>query len=133
LRARILGVVFLALLDEILAVLILLFWLPHFGVEIPLFYVVVILLGLAALSYMIYVLVKPVVVRPPVIGAEAMIGLKGEALTKLNPAGLVMVGGEIWRAQALESPIERRERVMVMAVEGLTLKVKKAQPDSGTL
>ncbi|RLI15255.1 MAG: hypothetical protein DRO43_01755 [Candidatus Hecatellales archaeon] len=129
-KTKILAVALLASLDEVIAVAAILFWLPHLGIEFPLSYALSVLAGLALLSYFIYRIIKPVVVKPPIVGVEAMIGLTGEALTMLNPKGLVAVGSEKWKAVALEGPISEGEKVSVVAVEGLTLKVKKRQPDS---
>ena len=132
-KAKILGAALLASLDEILAVFILLLLLPHLGIMVPPLYLVAALLGLAVLSYIIYLLVKPVIVRSPMVGAEALIGLKGTALTRLEPEGLIMLEGERWKAQAVGGTIEKNEKVVVVGVEGLTLKVKRFQPDSGIL
>ena len=118
-KAKSLAAAMLASLDEVIAVVIIIFWLPYLGVEVPPLYAFTILVGLAIFSYLLYRVIKPVVVKPPLVGAEAMVGLTGETLTKLSPKGLVVVGGEKWRAVALE---------------GLTLKVKRCQPEpSGIL
>jgi len=130
LKTKTLAVALLASLDEVVAVVIILLWLPHLGIKVPPSYTITILAGLAFLSYLLYRIIKPVVVKPPIIGVEAMIGLTGQALTTLNPRGLVAVGSEKWKAVALEGPIREGEKVLVVAVEGLTLKVKKGQPAS---
>jgi membrane-bound serine protease (ClpP class) len=59
-------------------------------------------------------------------GAEAMIGQTGEALTDINPEGKVMVSGEIWNAYSKHT-IKKGEKVEIVAVEGLKLKVRKAK------
>ena len=64
--------------------------------------------------------------RKPETGADAMIGKIGEALTDINPKGKVMVMGEIWEAYS-KHPIKKGEKVQVVAVEGLRLKVKRAK------
>lgn len=133
-KAKSLAAALLASLDEVIAVVIIIFWLPYLGVEIPPLYAFTILVGLAIFSYLLYQVIKPVVVKPPLVGAEAMVGLTGETLTRLSPKGLVAVGGEKWRAVALEGFIGEGEKVLVVAVEGLTLKVKRRQPEpSGIL
>jgi membrane-bound serine protease (ClpP class) len=55
---------------------------------------------------------------------EGMLGLEGEAKTDVHASGQVFVHGEYWNAWS-EEPIARGERIMVAAVEGLKLKVKK--------
>ena len=58
-------------------------------------------------------------------GKEGMIGLEGEAKTDVHGRGQVFVRGEYWNAWS-DAPIEKGERVKVEAVEGLRLKVKRA-------
>ena len=62
--------------------------------------------------------------QKPTTGREGIVGEIGTAMTALNPAGDVKVHGEIWRAFANEK-IKKGEKVEVLAVEGLELKVKK--------
>jgi membrane-bound serine protease (ClpP class) len=65
--------------------------------------------------------------QPIRTGAESYRGRTGLALDALDPAGQVQVAGELWTAEALpDSPaIHGGDRVQVVRVEGLRLKVKK--------
>lgn len=65
--------------------------------------------------------------RKPVSGKEGMIGERGVAKTRLSPTGTVLVHGELWRAVSLTGEIKEGERVEVVEVDGLTLKVKKLE------
>src|SRR5574341_1036485 len=58
-------------------------------------------------------------------GKEGLIGLRGEAKTDISPAGQVFVRGEYWSARS-DEPVKKGEKVIITAVEGLTLTVKKA-------
>jgi membrane-bound serine protease (ClpP class) len=58
-------------------------------------------------------------------GEKGMIGMTGVARTKLDPEGSVFVHGEIWKAEA-DQTIKKGEKVKVVGVEDLTLKVTKA-------
>lgn len=58
-------------------------------------------------------------------GAEGLVGARGEVLSACRPEGQVRVHGELWRARA-ERPVEEGERVCVLAVDGLTLRVEPA-------
>ena len=66
--------------------------------------------------------------RPVEVGREALIGRFGEARTPLAPAGSVQVAGELWSAavEAGAPGIAAGERVEVMGVEGLRLRVRPA-------
>jgi membrane-bound serine protease (ClpP class) len=68
----------------------------------------------------------------PSTGSEGLIGQKGPVRTALTAAaedatfsGMVLVAGELWRAQADEA-IEKGAVVRVTAVDGFTLHVKRS-------
>ena len=58
-------------------------------------------------------------------GREGLIGLTGEARTDIGGKGQIFVRGEYWNAWS-DEPVAKGEKVTVVAVEGLRLKVKKA-------
>jgi membrane-bound serine protease (ClpP class) len=62
--------------------------------------------------------------RRPVTGVEGLIGERGLSLESLDPAGTVRVHGEIWRAIAAGGSIGKGEKIEVVGLENLTLKVK---------
>jgi len=62
--------------------------------------------------------------RRPLTGESALVGQRGVADTDLVPEGWIRVVGERWRALA-EVPVSTGEKVTVVGVEGLTLRVKK--------
>ncbi len=59
-------------------------------------------------------------------GTDAMVGAECRCLTALAPQGKVLVSGEYWDAVSQE-PMEPGQCGQVVAVEGLTLKVKPKQ------
>lgn len=94
------------------------FWLLPLSVAVPIYGVV---LGLTAL------IAWPVVTamrRPHVTGVEGMVGARGEALTELNPHGLIRCQGEVWSATA-DGAIPAGERIRVVAVDRLHLQVAR--------
>lgn len=62
--------------------------------------------------------------RRPTTGAEGLVGEWGTADSDLAPEGKITVHGEYWNAWS-DEPIARGERVQVIAVEGLRLKVRR--------
>jgi membrane-bound serine protease (ClpP class) len=58
-----------------------------------------------------------------ITGEQGMIDAIGEARTSLEPTGKVFVKGEYWDAVA-DEPVPAGERVRVVEVEGMVLKVK---------
>jgi membrane-bound serine protease (ClpP class) len=57
-------------------------------------------------------------------GSEGLVGEKGVAQTKISPEGNVTIHGEIWKAIG-DQVIKKGDRVRVVSVDGLTLKVEK--------
>jgi membrane-bound ClpP family serine protease len=53
--------------------------------------------------------------------------MTGVATTALDPLGTVFIRGEYWRARA-DQPIGANERVEAIAVQGMELCVRRAQP-----
>ncbi|GBD28614.1 hypothetical protein HRbin31_00633 [bacterium HR31] len=62
--------------------------------------------------------------RRPVSGREALVGRVGVAKTDLDGQGLVLVAGEDWTAES-DEPVRAGERVRVVSVEGLRLRVRR--------
>jgi membrane-bound serine protease (ClpP class) len=71
----------------------------------------------ATLAYRTYI-------RKPEAGSRGMLGEVGWTRTRIAPWGKVFVHGEIWNARS-DEVIEVGERVQVLEVQGLTIKVKK--------
>ena len=61
---------------------------------------------------------------------KRLIGQIGTATTALNPRGSVLIAGEQWTALADSGkPVAVGERVIILEIEGLVLKVFKADED----
>ena len=61
---------------------------------------------------------------------KRLMGQIGTATTALNPRGSVLIAGEQWTALADSGkPVAVGERVIILEVEGLVLKVFKADED----
>ena len=69
--------------------------------------------------------------RPPATGVEGLVGKTAIVRERLAPEGQVMVSGEIWRAVAQGEPLEPGAQVRIVSVDGLTLKVAKAEAKGG--
>jgi membrane-bound serine protease (ClpP class) len=62
----------------------------------------------------------------PTTGVEGLVGMRGKAITTLNPRGKVFVHGEYWNAESDEE-IGEGEGIEVTKVCDLTLKVKRSR------
>ncbi len=67
----------------------------------------------------------------PSTGKEGLIGEEGWTDSEIAPEGRVFVRGEYWNARS-DEPICRGEKVVVVAVEGLLVRVKKAGTGDST-
>jgi membrane-bound serine protease (ClpP class) len=67
------------------------------------------------------------------VGVEALLGRVGIAQTDLDPTGMIHVAGELWSAEMSDRAQELKAgtRAEVVAAEGLRLKVKAEEPQSG--
>jgi membrane-bound serine protease (ClpP class) len=62
----------------------------------------------------------------PQTGQEELVGQRGVVRQILDPAGLVFVHGELWRAHTTGEPIPPGESVRVEAIgDGLVLEVER--------
>jgi len=85
------------------------------GVSIGLIFAVILAIALRAL-------------RAPIrTGQEGMRGMTGTALTDLAPSGQVQAASELWTAELADGspPVKKGDKVLVVKVDGLRLKVKK--------
>ena len=61
--------------------------------------------------------------RPVVSGVEEMVGQRGEVVEAFDKRGFVHVHGEDWQADT-QQPVKSGDRVKVMGIEGLILKIE---------
>jgi membrane-bound serine protease (ClpP class) len=60
----------------------------------------------------------------PRVGAEALVGAEGVAVSDCRPSGRVRVHGEVWRAVCREG-VDAGDGVVVLGVSDLTLQVRR--------
>ncbi|MEB3861721.1 MAG: hypothetical protein GSR84_05830 [Desulfurococcales archaeon] len=77
----------------------------------------------AATAFLVYKVVEAHS-REVKVGPEALIGARGRVVEDLDPEGMVMVGGELWRAVSAQGTIPKGSIVRVKAIEDLTLIVE---------
>ncbi len=77
-------------------------------------------------GFFIFAVTKAIKARltKPTTGKEGIIGEIGTVVTKLAPEGRVAIHGEFWKAES-DQPIDAGEKVEVIGVNNLILKVKK--------
>jgi membrane-bound serine protease (ClpP class) len=61
----------------------------------------------------------------PVTGADGLVGETGITKEVLNPAGMVLVHGELWQAESMSGEINTGEKIRVKSMQGFKLFVEK--------
>ena len=119
------GKVLLLLADEaaIIVVIVLVMWIFKIRIQLWLAIVIVVLLGLVA--FFVSRAAIPTFRRKHATGTGAMIGQEGTVVEEIAEEGVVRVMAEYWRARSVGGVIGEGEVVEVVAVEKLTLVVKK--------
>jgi len=107
----------------IVLIVLLVLWL----LKIPISWAIIIFLVLlfVVLTFTMHKLIIPALHRRSVTGSEGMIGLEGEVIEPLTPNGLIVVKGEYWQARSVNGNISAGEKVEIVAIDGLTAKVKR--------
>ena len=99
---------------------------PHFEqVSIPLVIFVGIFIGLIFAVILTYALRAQG--RPVITGSARLAGQTGFAVSEIDPSGQAQLASELWSADLAEAsePLHRGDRLEVVKVEGLRLKVRK--------
>lgn len=63
--------------------------------------------------------------KKPVTGQEGLVGMEGVARTDIMKEGMVMVRSELWQAESGREKIKKGEKIRVVGIRGMTLKVEK--------
>ena len=108
------------ILEQAVAVIIVLGVLPLLNIYIPLWGMICILAALLLFSVYTYIMGRRALSKKPMFTSEAIIGLEGITTTRLSPNGYIKVKGELWKASS-ESIIDVGETIIVTEIEGLKL------------
>jgi membrane-bound ClpP family serine protease len=113
------------LLDEAVALALVLFllWFFRISVSPPIAIVMALLLG--TIAFISHKVIIPSFHKKQVTGSEGMIGLEAEVVEALTPAGVVRVTGEYWKAKSVGDDIVAGTDVEILGLNGLVLEVKR--------
>jgi len=113
------------LLDDVVALLIIILILHLLKIQIPLPIIITAAILLGILLFIINRAIIPDFRRKPVTGQEGMVGLQGSVIKTLSPIGTVIIEGEHWKAKSVDGKVIRTdESVQVVGVDRLTLLVR---------
>ncbi len=117
--------VLVLLLDEAVAIALVLAALWFFKISLPLWLAIVIALLLGALAFGTHKLIIPSFHARQVTGREGMIGLVGEVIEPLTPSGVIRIEGEYWKARSVEGNVLAEQEVEILDLKQHVLEVKR--------
>jgi membrane-bound serine protease (ClpP class) len=109
------------MLEEVVLVAVVLWLLPLFNINIPLWGLAILMVALAIYSYIMYRVGRSTFLMKPKVAAETIIGDDGKVTKRLAPEGYVKVQGVLWKATCVESELEVGDDVVVVDINGLRL------------
>lgn len=123
---KLLLTIIVSLVDEVIIIFVLFFVLSRFGIEMPIWLIITLVLIFSVITYAIYRALK----KSPLLGFDNMIGKSGLAISKITREGTIKIDRELWAAKAEQDNIEKGEEVTVTGQTGLKLTViKKSQEE----
>lgn len=126
--ARLIFAVVSTLLEEAAIVVIVRWALPEIDVHIPLWGLIVVMVGWGAYSVLTYRLGSRALGQKPLVSLPEMVGSKGEVVSPLAPEGLIKIRGELWLAKSAGGDIELGGKVIVVGQDSLKLVVHESSP-----
>jgi membrane-bound ClpP family serine protease len=114
-----------SLIDEIIIVALILWVLPRFGIHVPWWGLVLVIVAFVVYAVTVFTLGSRILKKKPLPGLSDMLGMEGKTQGRLAPAGFVKIEGELWEAKSGAGVIEAGIEVVVVAQEGLKLVVRE--------
>ena len=117
----------MSLLQEAALVAVVLWLLPEFGVNIPLWGLILMIVAMGTYGYVGYRIGKSALEKKPVLSPD--IGSRGQVTSTISPKGYVRIRGELWQASS-SSVIDTDEEIIVIGIERMTLWVIPLKNDN---
>ncbi len=119
--------VLVLLLDEVVALVLVLLVLWFFKIRISLPVAIIIALTLGTAVFITHKVIIPSFHKEQVTGSEGMIGLEAKVIEPLIPFGVVRVEGELWKAKSVDEDIAAGEDVEIVRLKKLVLEVRRQE------
>jgi membrane-bound serine protease (ClpP class) len=111
-------------LGELLGIILLIIVIAQF-VRIPLWLAIAIPAGKFLKFLLVYPSVRRTGRQPVATGLESLLRKRGLVVDPLDPEGYVKIGGELWRARTISTPIAPGKEVEVCGLDRTRLLVKE--------
>jgi len=112
-------------LEEITIWIIWRWVLPDFGLNLPVVFLVSIMIAWLVFSVWLFLFTTRVLRKQVQAGLPSMIGTRGKVTHVLNPEGTVKIRGELWSAVAEEGEMEAGTEIIVVGQTSLKLTVRR--------
>jgi membrane protein implicated in regulation of membrane protease activity len=112
------------LLEETALAIIVLVGLPQLDIHLPLVVLVALMVVWAVVAVLVYRAGSRALDARSTSGPDGIIGRQGKVVQPLQPDGLVRIGGELWRAKAIDGEIDSGREVTAVARKGTILIVR---------
>ncbi len=112
------------LVVEVALVVIVLWGLPRFGIYIPLWGLILLMVTWIVYAISVYRMGSRALRKKPVL--TGMVGSKGKVMNPLAPDGFVRISGELWQVTSVDKDIGVGDEVTVVRQDGLKLIVTKS-------
>lgn len=124
-NTRLIIAIITSLIDEIIIVALILWVLPRFGIHVPWWGLVLVIVAFVVYAVTVFTLGSRILKKKPLAGLSDMLEMEGKTQGRLAPAGFVKIEGELWEARSGAGVIEAGVEVVVVAQEGLRLVVRE--------
>jgi len=118
---RLILTIIVSLIDEAIIIFILFFVLSQFGIEMPVWLIITLVLIFSTITFLVYRAQS----RHSLLGFENMVGMGGITVSPIARKGTVKIGRELWHAETDSENIEVGIEVTVVGQTGLKLTVIK--------
>ena len=112
------------LAEETALVAVVLWLLPRFGINIPLWGLILIVVALGTYAWVAYQRGRKSLDKKPILSPD--VGSRGQTITPISPTGYVRINGELWRASS-SATIGAGEDIAVAGMKGMTLLVSPVE------
>lgn len=114
-----------SLIDEVIIIAVVLWVLPRFDIQLPLWGLLLLIIGFLIYAVATYLIGSRILNKKPLTGLTSMTGIEGYVTTDLAPKGYVKIKGELWQAKVESGTIPSGSSIIVISQKGLELVVRK--------
>jgi membrane protein implicated in regulation of membrane protease activity len=113
-------------IEEAAIVVLLAVVLPLLGWHVPWWAIVIVVIGFAVFSFLMYRVGHPTVLQKPLSTQDTMIGRTAVVESETSPGYFVRIAGELWEVKCAGGALQPGQKVLIVAMKGFKLWVEPA-------